>query len=52
VHSTSFEDDNGPHNDSLLMIHIKGLSAIISHEWLVETELSTEVARIIYSRPS
>jgi hypothetical protein len=28
------------------MEHIKGLLAIMSREWLVETELSTEVARI------
>jgi len=47
VHSTPFEDDDGPHIDSFLMEHIKGLLAITSHEWLVETELSTEVARII-----
>jgi len=44
VHSAPFEDDNGPHNDSFLMEHIKGLSAIMSHEWLAETELSTEVS--------
>ena len=47
VHSAPFEDDNGPHNDSFLMEHIKGLSAIMSHEWLAKIELSTEVARII-----
>jgi hypothetical protein len=29
------------------MEHIKGLSAIMSCEWLAEMELSTEVARII-----
>jgi hypothetical protein len=29
------------------MEHIKGLSAIMSREWLVEMELSSEVARII-----
>jgi hypothetical protein len=28
------------------MEHIKGLSAIMSHEWLAEMELSTKVARI------
>ena len=44
VHSTPFEDDEGPHNDSFLMEHIKGLSAIMSHEWLVKMELSTKVA--------
>ena len=43
VHSASFEDDNGPHNDSFLMEPIKGLSAIMSHEWLAEMELSTKV---------
>jgi len=47
VHSAPFEDDDGPHNDSFLFEHIKGLSAIMSHGWLVETELSTQVARII-----
>jgi len=46
-HSTPFEDDDGPHNESFLMEHIKGLSAIMSHDWLVEMELSTEVAQII-----
>ena len=44
VHSAPFEDDDGPHNDSFLMEHIKGLLATMSHEWLVETELSIEVA--------
>ena len=44
VHFEPFEDYDGPHNDSILMEQIKGLSAIMSHEWLVETELSTEVA--------
>ena len=47
VHSSPFEDDDGPHNDSFLFEHIKGLSAIMSHEWLAKTELSTKVARII-----
>ena len=47
VHYAPFEDDDGPHNDSFLMEHTKGLSTIMSHEWLVEVELSTEVARII-----
>jgi hypothetical protein len=46
VHSAPSEDD-GPQNESFLIEHIKGLSAIMSHEWLVETELSTEVAQII-----
>jgi hypothetical protein len=46
-HSTPFKDDDIPCNDSFLMEHIKGLSTIMSHEWLVETELSSEVARII-----
>jgi hypothetical protein len=45
VHSAPFEDDDGPHNDSFLMEHITGLSAIMSHEWLVEIELSIEVAK-------
>jgi len=44
VHSAPFEDDDGPHNDSFLLEHIKGLSAIMSHEWLAKMELSTEVA--------
>ena len=35
------------HTNSFLMEHIKGLLAIMSHEWLIEMELSTEVARII-----
>jgi hypothetical protein len=43
----TLEDDDGPHNNSFLMEHIKGLSTIMSHEWLAETELSTKVARII-----
>jgi len=47
VHSAPFEDDDGPHNDSFLMEHIKGLLAIMSHEWLPEAELYTEVAQII-----
>ena len=46
VHSTPFEDGDGPPNNPFLIEHIKGLSAIMRHEWLVETELSTEVARI------
>jgi len=44
VHSAPFEDDDGLHNESFLMEHIKGLSAIMSHEWLAKTELSTQVA--------
>ena len=44
AHFVSSEDDDGPHNDSFLLEHIKGLSAIMSHEWLAEIELSTEVA--------
>ena len=44
AHFVSSEDDDGPHNDSFLMEHIKGLLAIMSHEWLAEMELSTEVA--------
>ena len=47
AHFVSSEDDDGPHNESFLLEHIKGLSAIMSHEWLVKAELSTEVARII-----
>jgi hypothetical protein len=43
---TPLEDNDGPCNDSFVMEHIKGLSAIMSHEWLAEMELSTEVARI------
>jgi hypothetical protein len=43
-HSTPFKDHDVSHNDPFLMEHIKGLSAIMSHEWLVETELSSEVA--------
>ena len=46
MHSAPSEDD-GPHNESFLVEHIKGLSAIMSHEWLAEMELSTEVAQII-----
>jgi hypothetical protein len=38
------EDDDGPHNDSFLMEHSKGLLAIMSREWLAEIELSIEVA--------
>jgi hypothetical protein len=41
---TPLEDNDGPRNDSFVMEHIKGLSAIMSHEWLTEMELSTEVA--------
>jgi hypothetical protein len=41
---TPLEDNDGPRNDSFIMEHIKGLSAIMSHEWLTEMELSTEVA--------
>jgi hypothetical protein len=37
----SSKDDDGPHNESFLMEHVKGLSAIMSHEWLVKIELST-----------
>jgi hypothetical protein len=44
VHSTPLEDDDGPHNDAFLLEHIKGLLAIMSHEWLIEMELSTKVA--------
>ena len=47
AHFVLSEDDNGPHNESFLLEHIKGLSAIMSHEWLAETKLSTKVARII-----
>jgi len=47
VHPTPFEDGDGAPNDPFLREHIKGLSAIMSHEWLAETELSTVVARII-----
>jgi hypothetical protein len=46
VHSAALEDDDGPHNDAFLLGHIKGLSAIMSCEWLAEMELSTKVARI------
>jgi hypothetical protein len=46
VHSAALEDNDGPHNDVFLLGHIKGLSAIMSSEWLAETELSTEVAKI------
>jgi len=41
VHLTPLEDGDGPPNDPFLMEHIKGLSAIMSHEWSVEIELST-----------
>ena len=44
AHFVSSEDDDGPHNESFLLEHIKGLSAIMSHEWLAKMELSTEVA--------
>jgi hypothetical protein len=47
AHSVTSEDDDGPHNNSFLMEHIKGLSATMSREWLAKTELSTKVARII-----
>jgi hypothetical protein len=43
-HSSPFMDDDVSHNDPFLMEHIKGLSAIMSREWLVEMELSSEVA--------
>jgi hypothetical protein len=33
-----------PFKDPFLMEHIKGLSAIMSHEWLAKTKLSSEVA--------
>ena len=46
VHSIPFEDGDGLPNNPFLIEHIKGLLAIMSHEWLVEIELSTEVARI------
>jgi len=46
VYPTSFEDGDGLPNGPLLMEHIKGLSAIMSREWLAEMELSIEVARI------
>jgi hypothetical protein len=42
----SSEDDDGLHNESFVLKHIR-LSAIMSHEELAETELSTKVARII-----
>ena len=32
AHSMSSEDDDGPHNESSLLEHIKGLSAIMIHE--------------------
>jgi hypothetical protein len=35
-HSALSEDDDGPHNKSFHMEHIKGLSAIMSHEWLAK----------------
>jgi hypothetical protein len=38
------EDDDGPHNESFLMEHIKGLSAIMTREWLAEIELSSKIA--------
>ena len=44
MHSALSEIDEGPHNESFLTEHIKGLSAIMSHEWTSETELSSEVA--------
>jgi hypothetical protein len=44
AHSMTSEDDDGPHNDSFLMEHSKGLLAIMSREWLAEIELSIEVA--------
>jgi len=47
VHSIPFEDGDGLPNDPFLMEHIKGLLAIMSHEWLAEIELSTQVAQII-----
>ena len=40
-------EDDGPRIEPFLLEHIKGLSAIMSREWLAEVELSTEVARII-----
>ena len=46
MYSTPSKDD-GPHNESFVVEHIKGFSAIMSREWLAEMELSTEVARII-----
>jgi hypothetical protein len=46
-HSSPFKDDDVSHNDPFLMQHMKGLSGIMTHEWLVEMELSSEVARII-----
>jgi hypothetical protein len=46
-HSSPFKDDDVSHNDPFLMQHIKGLSGIMTHEWLVEMELSSEVAQII-----
>jgi hypothetical protein len=47
THSAPSKDDDGPHNKSFLMEHIKGLSAIMSCEWLAKMELSTKVAQII-----
>ena len=46
VHSTPFEDGDGPPNDPFLIEHIKELSAIMTHEWLAEIELSIEVVQI------
>jgi hypothetical protein len=40
---TPLVDNDGPCNDSFVMEHIKGLSAIMSHEWLVETECNIPV---------
>jgi hypothetical protein len=34
AHLVSSEDDDVPHNDSFLMEHSKGFSAIMSCEWL------------------
>ena len=47
THFVSSKDDDGLHNESFLMEHVIGLLAIMSHEWLVEMELSIEVAQII-----
>jgi hypothetical protein len=44
VHSAALEDDDGPHDGAFLLGHIKGLSTVMSCEWLAETELSTKVA--------
>jgi hypothetical protein len=43
-HSTPFKDDDISCNDPFLMENVKGLSAIMSREWLAEMELSSEVA--------